>query len=299
MAEPFVSGFAAMIGRPNVGKSTLLNALIGQKVAIISDKPQTTRNRIVGVLNAPNTQIIFLDTPGIHKPQHRLGHFMNRVAEHAIPDVDVVLFVVDGSTPPGSGDRFVAQRIAESGQKCILVVNKTDLVRDKGTLFATLDAYKGLGEYLDVVPISALNQTHLPELVALIRAQLEPGPQYYPEDTITDQPERLVVAELVREKILQLTREEIPHSVAVDVEEMLRRDNGVVFVRATIWVERDSQKGIIIGQAGNMLKEIGQLARHDIEGQLGSRSYLEIFVKVRKDWRNSEGNLRSLGYWEG
>ena len=150
-----------------------------------------------------------------------------------------------------------------------------------------------------MVPISALNQTHLPELVALIRAQLEPGPQYYPEDTITDQPERLVVAELVREKILQLTREEIPHSVAVDVEEMLRRDNGVVFVRATIWVERDSQKGIIIGQAGNMLKEIGQLARHDIEGLLGSRSYLEIFVKVRKDWRNSEGNLRSLGYWEG
>lgn len=299
MAEPFVSGFAAMIGRPNVGKSTLLNALVGHKVAIVSDKAQTTRNRIVGVLNAPGAQIVFVDTPGMHKPLHRLGEYMNQVAEHAIPDVDVVLFVVDGSSPPGGGDRYVAQKIAESGQKCVLVVNKVDLVRDKATLYATLDAYKQLGDFLDVIPVSALNHQHLPELVDLLRAQLEPGPQYYPEGQVTDQPERQVVAEFVREKILLLTREEVPHSVAVEVEEMTRRENGVVYVRANIWVERDSQKGILIGQGGQMLKEIGRLARADIEGLFGSRSYLDLNVKVRKDWRNSASNLRSLGYWEG
>lgn len=293
-----VSGFAAIIGRPNVGKSTLLNALIGQKLAIMSDKPQTTRNRIVGVLTEPAYQIVFLDTPGIHKPKHKLGEYMNRVAEHAIPDVDTVLFVVDATAKVGETDAAIAQRIKASGRKAILVVNKIDEMHDKAQMYAAMEAYKALGEFIEVIPISALKQRHLADLVDTIKKQLEPGPRYYPEDMVTDQPERMVAAELIREKILHLTRDEIPHSVAVEIEEMKTRENGVVYIRCTVWVERESQRGILVGEGGAMSREIGKLARADIEGLLGSKVYLELWVKAKKDWRNKDALLRSLGYRE-
>ncbi|MGE5672970.1 MAG: GTPase Era [Mycobacterium leprae] len=312
--EQFVSGFCAIVGRPNVGKSTLLNAFIERKLAIMSDKPQTTRNRILGVYNREDAQVVFMDTPGIHKPHHKLGEFMNRVATETLPDVDVVLMVVDGSSPhPGDGDKYVAETVARSGQRAILVVNKMDKV-PRENWYAVLDAYKALSdgafrsnsassesptiEWLDVVPVSAANGKNVDKLLDLIVDQMEEGPQYYPEDMVTDQPERFVIAEFVREKILELTRDEIPHSIAVVVEHMERRESGAVYVAADIYVERDSQKGIIIGAKGAMLRQIGVRARTDIEELLGSKIFLELFVKVKEDWRNRESVLRSLGYRE-
>ncbi len=311
---PFRSGFCSIVGRPNVGKSTLLNAFVAAKLAIMSDKPQTTRNRILGVYNRPDAQVVFLDTPGIHKPRHRLGEYMNKVAIGTIPEVDVVLFVVDGSVPePGEGDRYVADVVARSGRPAILVVNKMDRVK-RGDWYAVMDAYKALAqpearsenpdpgaptiEWIDIVPVSALEHKNIDALLDLIVQQMEEGPKYYPEDMITDQPERFVIAEFIREKILQLTRDEVPHSVAVEVEELQRRPTGTVYVSASIYVERESQKGIIIGKRGAMLKEIGARARQDIEQMLGSKIYLELFVKVKEDWRNRESVLRSLGYRE-
>ncbi|BAD39519.1 GTPase Era [Symbiobacterium thermophilum] len=311
---PFRSGFCSIVGRPNVGKSTLLNAFVAAKLAIMSDKPQTTRNRILGVYNRPDAQVVFLDTPGIHKPRHRLGEYMNKVAIGTIPEVDVVLFVVDGSVPePGEGDRYVADVVARSGRPAILVVNKMDRVK-RGDWYAVMDAYKALAqpearsenpdpgaptiEWIDIVPVSALEHKNIDALLDLIVQQMEEGPKYYPEDMITDQPERFVIAEFIREKILQLTRDEVPHSVAVEVEELQRRPTGTVYVSASIYVERESQKGIIIGKRGAMLKEIGARARQDIEQMLGSKIYLELFVKVKEDWRNKESVLRSLGYRE-
>lgn len=310
----FVSGFCSIVGRPNVGKSTLLNAFIERKLAIMSNKPQTTRNRILGVYNRPDAQVVFLDTPGIHKPHHKLGEYMNKVATGTLPEVDVVLFVVDGSSPePGEGDKFVAEAVARSGQPAILVVNKLDKVK-REDWYGVMDAYKKLSdpavrseepspearsiEWVDVVPVSALVNKNIDKLLDLIVDRMEEGPQYYPDDMVTDQPERFVVAEFIREKILELTREEIPHSVAVEVEEMARRDSGTVYVAASIYVERDSQKGIIIGAKGAMLRQIGAKARGDIEELLGSKIYLELFVKVREDWRNKMSILRSLGYRE-
>lgn len=297
--EPFRSGFVALIGRPNVGKSTLLNALVGRKLAIMSDKPQTTRNRIVGVLNREQAQIVFVDTPGLHKPKHRLGEYLNKVARQTIPEVDLILFVVDGSAPVGESDRFIAGLIAQAGQPAVLVVNKLDQI-PRGELYQVLDQYKALApvDWVDVIPVSALEQTHLDDLIAIILDRLPEGPRYYPEDMITDQPERFVMAELIREQVLRLTREEVPHSVAVAVEEVAPRENGVVYVRALILVERESQKGILIGQRGQMVREIGKLARAEIEGLLGSRIFLELYVKVAEDWRNKERYLRELGYDE-
>lgn len=312
--EQFVSGFCSIVGRPNVGKSTLLNAFIEAKLAIMSDKPQTTRNRILGVYNRPGAQVVFLDTPGIHKPHHKLGEYMNRVATSTIPEVDVVLFVVDGSVPePGEGDRYVAEAVARSGKPAILVVNKMDRVK-RDQWYAVMDAYKALGEpsnrmaepgpdartveWLDVVPISALTHKNVDALLDLVVRQMDPGPQYYPEDMVTDQPERFVIGEFIREKILQLTRDEVPHSVAVDVEQLERRQSGTVYVAASIYVERESQRGIIIGARGARLREIGARARQDIEELLGSKIYLELHVKVREDWRNRQSFLRSLGYRE-
>lgn len=308
----FVSGFCSIVGRPNVGKSTLLNAFIERKLAIMSDKPQTTRNRILGVYNRDDAQVVFLDTPGIHKPHHRLGEYMNKVAVSTIPEVDVVLFVVDGSSPePGEGDKYVAEAIARAGQPVILVCNKMDRVQ-REDWYKVMDHYKALSapaarsenpapdartiEWLDVVPISALANKNVDKLLDLIVDQMEEGPQYYPEDMVTDQPERFVIAEFIREKILQLTREEIPHSVAVEIEQLERRDNGTVYVAAAIYVERDSQKGIIIGAKGAMLKQIGAKSRVDIEELLGSKIFLELFVKVKEDWRNRQNVLRTLGY---
>lgn len=313
--EVFRSGFCSIVGRPNVGKSTLLNAFIERKLAIMSDKPQTTRNRILGVYHGPGAQVVFLDTPGIHKPHHKLGEHMNKVATATIPEVDIVLFVVDGSAPkPGDGDKFVAEVVARSQKPVVLVINKMDRIK-REDWYPVMDAYKALSDpavrlaepeersrvidWLDVVPISALANKNIDKLLELIVKRMEEGPRFYPEDMVTDQPERFVVAELVREKILHLTRDEIPHSIAVIVEDMQRRETGVVYVAATVYVERDSQKGIIIGAKGQMLKDIGARARVDIEELLGSRIYLELFVKVREDWRNKQGILRDLGYREG
>lgn len=311
---PFRSGFCSIVGRPNVGKSTLLNAFVAAKLAIMSDKPQTTRNRILGVYNRPDAQVVFLDTPGIHKPRHRLGEYMNKVAISTIPEVDVVLFVVDGSVPqPGEGDKYVADVVARSGRPTILVVNKMDKVR-KADWYGVMDAYKALADprvrsenpepgaptidWVDIVPVSALEHKNVDALLDLIVKQLDEGPKFYPDDVITDQPERFVIAELIREKILHLTRDEVPHSVAVDVEQLERRPTGTVYVSASIYVERESQKGILIGKRGSMLKEIGTRARQEIEQLLGSKIYLELFVKVKEDWRNKESVLRSLGYRE-
>ncbi len=313
-AEKFVSGFCAIVGRPNVGKSTLLNAFIERKLAIMSDKPQTTRNRILGVYNRPDAQVVFLDTPGIHKPHHKLGEYMNKVAIATIPEVDVVLFVVDGAArKPGDGDKYVAEAVARSGQPAILVVNKMDQIQ-RDQWYEVMDAFVALRDpavrspnpapsaktidWLDVVPVSALTHKNVDKLLDLIVNQMEEGPKFYPDDMVTDQPERFVVAEFIREKILMLTRDEIPHSVAVDVEQMVRRESGTVYVGATIYVERESQKGIIIGAKGSMLREIGKLARADIQELLGSKIYLELFVKVREDWRNRQNLLRTLGYQE-
>ena len=289
------SGFIAVIGRPNVGKSTLINSLIGQKIAIMSDKPQTTRNRILCILTQPDAQVVFLDTPGVHKPMKKLGEYMESEVEGTLQEVDAVLFVVDAAEKPGPGERYIVERLSKTKQPVILVVNKIDTLEREAVLPA-IDVYSKLYDFAGVVPISAREKINLDDLLGETKKYLPDGPQYYPDDMVTDQPERLIAAELVREKVLGLTRDEVPHAVAVDVDEMKTRPKGDVYIRATIYVERDSQKGIIIGSRGAMLKEIGRLARHDIEALLGSKVYLDLWVKVSKDWRNREAVLKSLGF---
>ena len=295
MEKGYKSGFVAVIGRPNVGKSTLINSLIGQKIAIMSDKPQTTRNKILCVLTQPDAQIIFIDTPGIHKPKHKLGEYMVNAAENTLKEVDVILFVVDASEDLGAGELYILERLRSTKKPVILVVNKIDKI-EKQQVLPTISRYADRYNFIGVVPISAKKNTNLDYLVDEIKKHLEEGPQYYPSDMITDQPERLIAAELIREKVLHLTREEIPHAIAVELEEMAIRQNDDVYIRAMIYVERDSQKGIVIGARGALLKEIGALARADIEHLLGSKVYLDLWVKVKKDWRNRDGVLRGLGY---
>lgn len=293
--ENYKSGFVSVIGRPNVGKSTLVNSLIGQKIAIMSDKPQTTRNKILCVLTLDDAQIIFVDTPGIHKPKHKLGEYMVNTAEKTLREVDVVLFVVDATASLGAGEHYILEHLAEIKTPVILVVNKIDQV-SKTNLLPMIQKYTENYNFTAVVPISALEHTNLENLVGEVKKHLEPGPQYYPSDMVTDQPERIIIAELIREKVLNLTREEIPHAIAVEIEEITTRSNEDLYIRATIYVERDSQKGIVIGGKGQMLKDVGRLAREDIENLLGSKSYLDLWVKVKKDWRNRQSILRNLGY---
>jgi GTP-binding protein Era len=293
--ENYKSGFVAVIGRPNVGKSTLMNNLIGQKVAIMSDKPQTTRNKIMGVLTQEDAQILFIDTPGIHKPKHKLGEYMVKEAEGSLREVDVILFVVDVTAEMGPGERYILDNLANVRTPVILTVNKIDRIA-KQDLLPIIEKYTAQFQFAAVVPISALDHTNFSGLIAEIKSHLEPGPQYYPEDMITDQPERLVIAELIREKVLHLTKEEIPHAILVDIEEIATRPNDDLYVRAVIYVERDSQKGIVIGAGGHLLKDIGRLARGDIESLLGSKVYLDLWVKVKKDWRNRANVLKSFGF---
>ena len=288
------SGFIAVVGRPNVGKSTLINSLIGQKVAIMSDKPQTTRNRIMCILTEPDAQIVFLDTPGIHKPKHKLGEHMMKAAENTLREGDAIFFVVDAAEKMGKGELFIMEHLKATSEPVILVVNKLDLISRERVL-PIISKYTEKYPFKGVVPISASEKVNLDGLLEEAKKYLPEGPQYYPEDMVTDQPERLIVAEFVREKVLELTRDEIPHAVAVDVDEMKERSRGVMYIRATIYVERDSQKNIIIGKKGSMLKEIGARARADIEMMLGTRVYLDLWVKVKRGWRDRERVLKEFG----
>ena len=292
------SGFIALVGRPNVGKSTLMNHLIGQKIAITSRKPQTTRNQIRTVYTDERGQAVFLDTPGIHKPQHKLGEYMVRTAESTLQEVDVVLFVVDATEKRGAGEDYILNLLQKVKTPVILVVNKIDKLADKQKLFQIMEGYNKLYKFAAIVPVSALNDSEFPGLVQEITKHLPEGPAYFPEDMITDQPERVIAAEMIREKVLRLTRDEIPHSVAVEVDEFKERDEENVYIRATIFVERESQKGIVIGAKGSLLKKIGQQARADIEKLLYCKVFLDLWVKVKADWRNKDKALKQLGYKE-
>lgn len=293
--KEFRSGFVAIVGRPNVGKSTLMNHLIGQKIAIMSDKPQTTRNKIHGVYTGDNYQIVFLDTPGIHKPQSKLGNYMNQSAGSALKEVEAALFLVDVSEGLGGGDRYIIEQLKKVKTPVFLVMNKIDKIEPE-KLLPMINQYRELYDFAEIIPISALKGNNVETLMDQLTRYLPAGPQYYPADQVTDHPEQFVCAELIREKILHLTREEIPHSIAVAIEDMKVQDNGVVYIGAVIYVERDSQKGIIIGKRGDLLKEVGKAARKDIEALLGSRTFLELWVKVKKDWRNQERVLKDLGF---
>lgn len=285
-----------MVGRPNVGKSTLTNALIGEKIAIMSDRPQTTRNKIMCILNTDNAQIMFLDTPGIHKPHHKLGQYMVRAAESTLKEVDVILFVVDVSEKRGAGEDYIIEQLKKVKTPVILVANKVDKLDDKSKLFVIIANYVNDYNFAAVVPVSALQDTDFKALVDEITKHLPEGPAYYDEDMITDQPERVIAAEMIREKVLTNTRDEIPHSVAVEVEEFKVRTNNDIYIRATIFVERESQKGIVIGAKGSLLKKIGLEARSDIEALLGDKVFLDLWVKVKPDWRNKDKALKQFGY---
>lgn len=297
-SKGYKSGFISIIGRPNVGKSTFLNRVIGQKIAIMSDKAQTTRNKIQGVLTVNDAQMIFIDTPGIHKPKHKLGDFMMKVAVNTLKEVDLILFMVNAEEGFGRGEEFILEKFQTVNTPIFLVINKIDQVHpDK--LLPIMESYQEKYPFKEIVPISALEGNNVDRLLDQIKSFLPEGPQYYPADQVTDHPERFIITELIREKALHLTREEIPHSLAVVLDKMERREGkDIIDVMATVIVERDSQKGIIIGKQGSMLKEIGKRARADIENLLGSKVYLELWVKVQKDWRNKMSQLRDYGFNE-
>ena len=293
----FRSGFISIIGRTNVGKSTLLNHILKQKIAIMSDKPQTTRNKIVGVYHAEQAQIVFLDTPGFHKPKHRLNEFMMKAALNTLEEIDAVLYLTEAESKIGPGDRYILECLKSMKTPVILGINKIDLVPQREELLPVIESYSQVYNFSEIVPISALEDENITELLDTLLSYLPEGPQYYPEDMVTDQPERFIAAELIREKVLHATREEIPYSIAVVVEQMKTRDDQeIVDLNATIYVERDSQKGIIIGKSGAMLKRIGSQARQDIERILGTKVFLTLWVKVKKNWRMDENYLRMFGY---
>lgn len=295
MSKQFKSGFISIIGRPNVGKSTFMNRVIGEKIAIMSDKPQTTRNKIQGVLTEEDAQMVFIDTPGIHKPKHRLGDFMVQVAEDSLNEIDAVLFMVNASEGYGAGDQFIIDRLQKVKSPVFLILNKIDLIHPDD-IFELIEKYKDLYDFAEVFPISALEGNNVEFLLSKLKSYLPEGPQYYPADQITDHPERFIMTELIREKVLQLTREEIPHSIAVLLENIERRKNDTLYIQAVIVTERPTQKGILIGKQGKMLKDIGKKARQDIEALLGTKVFLELWVKVQKDWRNRENQLREFGF---
>lgn len=292
----FKSGFVTIIGRPNVGKSTLMNHLIGQKIAITSSKAQTTRNRIQTVYTGQEGQVVFLDTPGINKAKNKLGEYMLNVAENTLKEVDVILWLVEPTTFIGAGERYILEKLERVHTPVILVVNKTDLVKEEEILKA-INTYKEVYDFAEIVPVSALRNRNTDELMSVIFQYLEEGPRYYDEDTITDQPERAIVAEMIREKALRSLDKEVPHGIAVVIDRMKDRQDGrIVDIDATIICERDSHKGIIIGKQGAMLKKIGTQARMDMEKLLDTKVNLKLWVKVKKDWRDSEFLLKNYGY---
>lgn len=293
----FKSGFVSIVGRPNVGKSTLMNNVVGEKIAIMSDKPQTTRNTIQAVYTDEEMQIVFLDTPGIHKPKNKLGEFMVKAATDAFRNVDLILFVVDDSKKIGPGDRKIIEDLRSIKTPIILVVNKIDQLEQKDELFDIIKMYDNEGIFKEIVPISALKGKNTDTLIKVIQKYLEEGPKYFPDYMITDQPERVLIAELIREKVLHYLNDEIPHGVAVEIEKMkARNDKEIVDVSAVIYCERDSHKGIIIGKNGRKLKGIGKSARQDIELLLGSQINLQLWVKVKENWRNLQNYINNFGY---
>lgn len=292
---PFRSGFVSIIGRPNVGKSTLLNRILGEKIVITSDKPQTTRNRIQGIHNVPGGQIVFIDTPGIHRAKSRLNKFMVEEALSSVQGVDVILFLVEGGANPEKESEMIHEVLAGVTTPVILILNKIDLV-PKGELLDRMSSYSGIFPFKEIIPICAASGDGVEQLVGLVHALLPEGPCYFPDDILTDVPERFIVAEIIREKIFRLTRDEVPYSVAVVVDSFKERENGVVAIAATINVERDSQKGIIIGKKGAMLKRIGSDARQEIEDLLDAKVFLELFVRVSSEWSENSRMLKEFGY---
>lgn len=296
MKENFKSGFVAIIGRPNVGKSTLMNHLIGQKIAITSKKPQTTRNKIQTVYTCEDGQIIFLDTPGIHKAKNKLGEYMVNVAEQTLKDVDVILWLVEPTTYIGAGEKHIAEQLQKTSLPVILVINKVDTVK-KEDILQVIDNYRKLYDFAEIIPASALRAQNTKDIVNSLFKYMPYGPMFYDEDTVTDQPQRQIVAEIIREKALHALDEEIPHGIAVTIEKMReRKGQHIVDIEATIICERDSHKGIIIGKQGSMLKKIGSNARFEIEKMLEERVNLKIWVKVKKDWRDSDTLMKNFGY---
>ncbi|GEL14444.1 GTPase Era [Pediococcus cellicola] len=293
--KSFHSGFVAIVGRPNVGKSTFMNYVIGQKIAIMSNVPQTTRNKIQGIYTTSKEQIIFIDTPGIHKAHNKLGDFMVQSSLSTLNEVDAIMFMISANEERGAGDNFIIEHLKQTKKPVYLVINKIDLI-NPNKLLEIMDDYKDALNWKEVVPISATQGNNVSELIDTLADELPEGPQYYPDDQVTDHPERFIVAELIREKVLMLTRQEVPHSVAVVIDSLKRQDKRKIHVQATIIVDRPTQKGIIIGHGGQMLKKIGTLAREDIERLLGDKVYLELWVKVSEGWRDKQSLLQSYGY---
>ena len=291
------SGFVSIIGRPNVGKSTFVNRVIGHKIAIMSDKAQTTRNKIQGVMTRDDAQIIFIDTPGIHKPKHKLGDYMMRVAKNTLSEIDAIMFMVNVNEDIGRGDEYIMEMLKNVKTPIFLVLNKIDLVHPD-TMMPKIEQYQSYMDFIDIIPISALEGLNVDHFIDVLKSFLPEGPKYYPDNQISDHPEQFVVSEIIREKILHLTSEEIPHAIGVNVDRMIKEDEDRVRIEATIYVERDSQKGIVIGKGGKKLKEVGKRARRDIEMLLGSKVYHELWVKVQRDWRNKVNFIRQIGYVE-
>ena len=294
--KEFKSGFVTLIGRPNVGKSTLMNHLIGQKIAITSEKPQTTRNRIQTVYTDERGQIIFLDTPGIYKAKNKLGEYMVNVAENTLKEVDVILWLVEPTTFIGAGERHIAEQLSKIKTPVILVINKIDTVKSKEEILTFIAAYKDILNFAEIIPVSALKEMNIEDVKSSIFKYLPAGPQFYDEDTVTDQPMRQIAAELIREKALRMLDDEIPHGIAVVIDQMKERPNGIIDVDATIVCERDSHKGIIIGKGGSMLKRIGTAARMEIENLMDTKVNLKLWVKVRREWRDSDMYMKNYGY---
>ncbi len=290
----FRSGYACLIGRPNVGKSTLLNAILGEKIAIVTAKPQTTRKRITGIRTLPEAQIIFVDTPGIHRPLHRLGEIMVKEARESMKNVDVVLFLVE-PVMPGAGNRLILDLLRDVASPVFLVINKADTVK-KPRLLPVIEAYRKLYAFREIIPLSALTGDGVDLLVGTIVSYLPEGPRYYPDDLVTDQLERFMVAEIIREKAMELTEKEVPFAIATEIMTWQEREDGIILIGANIYIEREGQKGIIIGKGGSRLKAIGTSAREEIEGLLGAKVHLSLWVKMRKDWRSNNQFLKELGF---
>ncbi len=293
-SDNFRSGYVSITGRPNVGKSTLLNTILGEKVTIVTPKPQTTRNRIIGIKTTSTAQIIFIDTPGIHKPKHMLGELMVREAKEAVKEVDIILFLVDPADPR-FGDLSIIENIAPLKKPVFLLINKVDTIK-KPQLLPIIEKYSGLYPFSEIIPISAIKGDGIEMLLQKIVTYLPEGPKYYPDDLVTDQLERFMVSEIVREKLMQMTEEEVPHSAATEIVEWKEREDGVIFIKVNIYVEREGQKGIIIGKGGDKLKAVGSKARLEIERLLGTKVFLELWVKIKKDWRSNESMLKGLGF---